>query len=227
MRIAPPTLRRSDRLSKLHRRRVRGLARHRRPPRARARTRRVGELRSYITTGQSEAVLYNQTRALDTQLAPKGQQVDLTFEFRWGFYPPDVGDPSPGGNSGRPAPPFSDLRRGSCVSGPFNGLDMTAPCFAQESGHNYGLEPATSPHYQDPNDNGHSKDPLIVDPYAFDFVKRVPYGTIGDTMNNGFPQGSWMGNDAVLYNAFDWEYLRQQFQAAKSSGATGTGKCGP
>jgi hypothetical protein len=172
------------------------------------------------------ACTYDQTRAFDAQLAPKGQQVDVTVEFRWGFYPPDTGDPNPGGNSGRPSAPYSDLRRASCVSGWYQGRFMTAPCFAQETGHNYGLEPPTSPHYQDPNDPGHSKDPVITDPYAFDFVRGVPYAQIGDTMNNA-GNGSWMGNDAVLYNAYDWEYLRQQFIANASSGATGTGKCGP
>jgi hypothetical protein len=172
------------------------------------------------------ACVYDQTRQWNAQLAPRGQQVDLTFEFRWGFYPPELGDPNPGGNSARPSAPYSDLRRGACVSGWYEGRFMTAPCFAQELGHNYGAEPPGSPHYQDPNDHGHSKDPVISDPYAFDFVKRVPYSQIGDTMNNAWT-GSWLGNDKVLYNAYDWEYLRQQFLAAKTAGATGTGRCGP
>jgi hypothetical protein len=173
-----------------------------------------------------ERCVYDQTRALNAQLAPRGQQVDITFEFRWGFYPPDTGDPNPGGNSGRPAAPYSDLRRAACVSGWYEGRFMTAPCFAQELAHNYGAEPPGSPHYQDPNDPGHSKDPVISDPYAFDFVKRVPYTEIGDTMNNA-GNGAWLGNDKVLYNAYDWEYLRQQLVASEGAGATGTGRCGP
>jgi hypothetical protein len=168
---------------------------------------------------------YSQTRALNAQLAPNNQ-VDVTIEFRWGFYPPDTGDPYPGGNSGRPAAPYNDLRRASCVSGWYEGRFMTAPCFAQEIGHNYGAEPPGSPHYQDPADAGHSKDPVITDPYAFDFVKRVPFTQIGDTTNNA-GNGSWMGNDAVLYNAYDWEYLRQQLIANRAFDATRTGRCGP
>jgi len=103
---------------------------------------------------------------------------------------------------------------------------MTAPCFAQELGHNFGLEPPASPHYQDSNDPGHSKDPVINDAYAFDFVRRVPYVAIGDTMSNA-GNGSWMGNDAVLYNAYDWEYFRQQLVANRGAKATGTSQCGP
>ncbi len=165
------------------------------------------------------ACVYDQTRALDKQLAPN-DAIDLTIEFRPGLYAPTwnpPGDPNPGGNSARPAAPYGDLRRAACVSGEWNGTQMTAPCFAQELGHNFGLEPATSPHYQDPADPGHSKDPQIVDPYAFDFVRDRPYpGAVGDTMSNA-SNGSWSGADAVLYNAYDFEYLRNQF-AAKPAG---------
>ncbi len=159
------------------------------------------------TSGYYDCV-YGQTRQIN---AMQGDHVDVTVEFRPGLYAPDwnpPGDPSPGGNSGRPPAPYSDLRRASCVAGRWQGLEMTAGCIAQELGHNFGLEPPTSPHYQDPNDSGHSKDPFIDDPFAYDFVNRRLYNRpVGDAMNNT-GGGDWQGADLVAYNAYDWEYLR-------------------
>src|SRR5262249_55966518 len=119
----------------------------------------------------------------------------------------------------RPASPYSDLPRASCVAGNWFGIEMTAPCFAQEIGHNFGLEPPDSPHFQDPADPKHSKDPLIDDPYAFDFVLNRTYATIGDTMNN-LSGGAYKGADAVMFNAFDWEYMRQRISELQSTGPT-------
>jgi hypothetical protein len=89
---------------------------------------------------------------------------------------------------------------------------MTAPCIAQEVGHLFGLEPMGSPHFQDINNPMHSKDAHIYDPYAFDFVNKKVYPPqghfLGDTLNN-LGSGAWQGADSVMYNAFDWEYLRQ------------------
>ena len=159
------------------------------------------------TSGYYDCV-YGQTRQMNASI---GDHIDVTVEFRPGLYYPDwnpPGDPAPGGNSGRPPAPYSDLRRASCVAGRWQGLEMTAGCVAQEIGHNFGLEPPTSPHYQDPNDPGHSKDPFITDPYAYDFVNLRLYNRpIGDTMNNT-GGGAWQGADAVAFNTYDWEYLR-------------------
>jgi hypothetical protein len=169
-----------------------------------------------------------QTRAQNTQLAPKNQ-VDITIEYRPGFYSPQYdppGDPSPGGSSARPAAPYNDLRRGACVAGNWNGVEMTAACIAQETGHNYGLEPPGSPHYQDPIDAGHSKDAFVDDPYAFDFINRRHDTKVGDTMNN-MGGGAFQGEDNIALNAYDWEYLRQQLMAQKLAGASGTGACTP
>jgi hypothetical protein len=182
------------------------------------------------------ACVYEQTKAIN---AAAGDDVDVTIEFRWGLYAPrwnPPGDPYPGGNSGRPPGSYSNLPRAGCVAGPWNGIEMTAPCFGQEIGHNFGLEPAGSPHFQDPNDPGHSKDAHINDVYAFDFVNLRPYNPppathfLGDVMNN-LAGGAWQGRDLVLFNAYDWEYLRAQFMLLNSTGTeinpAFTYVCGP
>lgn len=164
---------------------------------------------------------YGRTRAIN---AGPGDDIDITVEFRPGFYNTDPpGDPSPGGNSGRPAAPYNDLLRASCVSGNWNGTEMTAACFAQEIGHNFGLEPPASPHFPDPLDFGHSKDEKIGDPLAFDFVRRVPYvdsGSrfLGDVMNNS-KGGAFQGVDSVSFNTFDWNFLRDKLMALPSTGS--------
>jgi hypothetical protein len=88
---------------------------------------------------------------------------------------------------------------------------------AQEVGHLFGLEPRTSPHFEDPLDSNHSKDPRHLDPFAFDFYLLRPYlpfipsgGFVGDPMNNT-GRGVAQGRDMILYNTFDWEHLRQKF----------------
>ena len=101
------------------------------------------------------------------------------------------------------------------VGGNFRGKEFTGPILAQEIGHLFGLEPKDSPHFEDPLDGKHSKDPAHNDPFAFDFYllktyQPSPGGFLGDVMNN-FGGGLGQGRDMVLYNALDWEHLRQQF----------------
>jgi hypothetical protein len=110
------------------------------------------------------------------------------------------------------------------VGGNINGKEFTAPIMAQEVGHLFGLEPRESPHFEDPLDEKHSKDPGHFDPFAFDFYLLKPYqipafGFVGDVMNNS-GGGSRQGRDMVLYNAFDWEHLRKQF--VKLPGVSGS-----
>ncbi|MBD0367243.1 MAG: hypothetical protein ICV53_14215, partial [Flavisolibacter sp.] len=166
--------------------------------------------------------VYSQTRSLNN----RGDGVHVTIEYRPGFYYPQYnppGDPSPGGNSGRPPVPYTDLRRASCVAGNWNGLEMSAGCFAQEIGHNFGLEPPNSPHYQDPLDPGHSKDSHLIDPFAYDFINNRLYNPpmqnrfLGDVMNN-FAGGIFQGADYALFNSVDWEYLRLEFMKIGYSG---------
>lgn len=164
---------------------------------------------------------FGRTRAIN---AGAGDDVDVTVVYRPGFYDTDPpGDPSPGGNSGRPAAPNGDLRRAACVSGVWQGIPMTAACFGQEIGHNFGLEPPSSPHAPDPGDPGHSKDAKINDPFAFDFINRIPYTDtavrfLGDVMNNS-RGGAFQGGDSVSYNAFDWNWLQGQFAGLSSTGS--------
>jgi hypothetical protein len=161
------------------------------------------------------------TRAINVD---PGDKIDVTIPYRPGLYDTDPpGDPGPGGNSRRPDPPYSDLRRAACVSGNWLGTEMTAACFAQEIGHNFGLEPPASPHFQDTADPGHSKDPKINDPLNFDFVNRVTRVDradrfLGDTLNN-LAGGAFQGIDWISYNAFDWNFLQQQFAALPGTGS--------
>jgi hypothetical protein len=173
---------------------------------------------SSAATQQYEDCVYGQTRRIN---ASGGDSIDVTVEFRPGLYAPEwdpPGDPGPGGNSGRPPAPYSDLPRASSVGGAWNGIEMTAPDVAQEIGHNFGLEPSTSPHYQDPADPGHSKDPFIYNQFAFDFINNRTYGPqIGDTMNNT-GGGAVQGADLVAFNVYDWEYLRSKLLELDSTG---------
>jgi hypothetical protein len=76
------------------------------------------------------------------------------------------------------------------VAGYWNGIAATAPIMAQEVSHLFGLEPPGSPHYEDPTNTKHSKDPMIIDPFAYDFYHHRPYEQSGrwqflvDPMNN-------------------------------------------
>lgn len=100
---------------------------------------------------------------------------------------------------------------------------MSAGCFAQEIGHNFGLEPVGSPHFDDPSDPGHSKDPQVIDPFAYDFVNHrtfSPYPSnrfIGDVMNNS-GGGAWQGAELVMFNQYDWEHVRAELMKVGSTG---------
>jgi hypothetical protein len=118
--------------------------------------------------------------------------------------------PPPGEDAGGVAFPSEELV--SMVGGNENGVEKTASVMAQEVGHVFGLEPPESPHF---NGGGHSKDEAVFDPFAFDFYHLKPYQPheppptrdfIGDVMGLGWHQG----RDMVLYNAFDWEFLRKK-----------------
>jgi hypothetical protein len=156
---------------------------------------------------------YRQTRDLDNKLGSAGA-IDLTIEYRPGFYAQECGflrDLSPSGNSARPAAPYADLRQASCVAGLWNGVEITAPCLAQQIGLNYGLMAPDSPS-------------MITDLFAFDFIKRVRFtGGLGDA--NSDPEGTFGGIDHIAYKAVDWETLRQQLVA--QSGSNSGAACAP
>ena len=161
---------------------------------------------------------WDQTRQINSTA---GDHIDITIEFRPGLFNPEwnpPGDPEPGGNSGRPAFPYDDLPRASCVVGFWNGMDLTADCFAEEIGHNFGLVPSASPH----NDGGsHSKDQFINDPYAFDFINRRIFVTVNDAM------GSLADDEAVMFSAYDWNFLQKEMVAQLQSTGTETNVCAP
>jgi hypothetical protein len=144
------------------------------------------------------------------------EHVDATVGFRMrdaAKFPP------PGGEGAGGTAFFYDVAPGKglalVVGGNVNGKELTASIMAQEVGHLFGLEPKESPHFQDPLDGLHSKDPVLNDPFAFDFYllkhyQPGPGAFLGDCMN-GLGGGVWQGRDMSLYNAFDWEYLRKKF----------------
>lgn len=147
------------------------------------------------------------------------ERVDATVSWRprdATKFPPPGGESNGGKAISLNSPPGKGLA--IVVGGQDNmGKEQTASLMAQEVGHLFGLEPRTSPHFEDPLDPNHSKDPGHFDPFAFDFYLLRPYlpfvppfGFVGDPMN-GLGGGVWQGRDMVLYNAFDWEHLRQKF----------------
>jgi hypothetical protein len=179
----------------------------------------IGEPCDGYVDGYYDCV-YEQTRKIDASV---GDHIDVTIEYRPGLYAPEwnpPGDNSPGGNSGPPPSPYADLRRSSCVAGLWRGIEMTAACIAQENGHNFGLEPPGSPHFQDLQDPRHSKDPLINDPDAYDSLLHRLYPlTLGDTMNNS-GGGAFRGVDSISLNAYDWEFWRAALLVIPSTGPT-------
>jgi hypothetical protein len=165
------------------------------------------------TQGEMRERSLAETNAINA--AGTAERVDATVIWR----PRDFLFPAPGGESvgGRAlfydSPPGTGLA--GLVGGNFRGKEWTGPIMAQEIGHLFGLEPRDSPHFEDPLDGLHSKDPAHSDPFAFDFYLLKPYqpplgGYLGDVMNN-MGGGVAQGRDMVLYNAFDWEHLRQKF----------------
>lgn len=174
---------------------------------------------SECNDGPAAECSFGKTRAINNG---PGDDIDITVAFRPGFYDTDPpGDPYPGGDSRRPQPPYNDLPRAACVAGKWYdiGVEMTAPCFAHEIGHNLGLEPPSSPHY-DPTDPGHSKEWQVDDPLAFDFLHLVsfthrPDRPLGDVMGRGMHYGA----DGVSYNTFDWNFLRERLMTLSSTGS--------
>lgn len=85
-----------------------------------------------------------------------------------------------------------------------------------------GLEPSSSPHS---DGGGHSKDPYVVDPLAFDFINMVPY--VLDSTST-YP-GDYMGigwarrENAVITNAYDWDVLRSKLMDLPSTGTDTVG----
>lgn len=150
----------------------------------------------------------------DINNAGTGERVDATVLWR----PRDLLFPAPGGESVGGQAQYYDSAPGKglagLVGGNWYGKEYTGAILAQEVGHLFGLEPRESPHFEDPADGLHSKDPAHNDPFAFDFYLLKPYQPsanefLGDVMNNS-GGGLSRGTDMVLYNAFDWEYLRQK-----------------
>ena len=143
------------------------------------------------------------------------ERVDGTVGYRprdAAKFPPPGGE-GPGGKAiSYDSPPGKGLAL--VVGGTWMGKEMTGSILAQEVGHLFGLEPRESPHFEDPLDGLHSKDPVLIDPFAFDFYllkhyQPGPGAFLGDVMN-GLGGGVWQGRDMSLYNAFDWEYLRKR-----------------
>jgi hypothetical protein len=163
----------------------------------------------------SEMVEFDLRETNEINASGTAERVDATVVWR----PRDLFFPAPGGESvggkaiSYDSPPGKGLA--GLVGGNLNGKEFTGAILAQEIGHLFGLEPKESPHFEDPLDGLHSKDPALNDPFAFDFYLLKTYqppanGFLGDVMNN-FGGGVGQGRDMVLYNAFDWEYLRQKF----------------
>ena len=136
-----------------------------------------------------------------------------------GLYSP----PTPGEGMGGQGMIVQGDRLATVVGGSRNNVYFTSAIMAQEVGHTFGLEPKDSPHY---DGGAHSKDPFLIDPFAFDFVRLRPYNPpelglfLGDVMSWAWGQGM----NYTLYNAFDWEHLRQEL--VKISSLRGAGRKG-
>ncbi|MCI0340152.1 MAG: hypothetical protein L0216_03210 [Planctomycetales bacterium] len=163
----------------------------------------------------AEMVALNLSETQQINASGTLEHVDATVSWR----PRDPTFPPPGGEGvggkaiNYDSPPGTGLAL--VVGGNRSGKEWTGPIMAQEIGHLFGLEPRDSPHFEDPLDPLHSKDPGHSDPFAFDFYLLKHYqppafGFVGDVMNN-FGGGLGQGRDMVLYNAFDWEHLRKRF----------------
>ena len=148
------------------------------------------------------------------KLRSLGIRVDITVVWRPRdtVKPPPPPGGEPVGGSVPSINPSAQNRYGSVCGGNRNGVENTAPLIAQEVAHNFGVVSPSSPHF----DGGyHSKNPQLIDPFAFDFVHLRPYypytngplgAFLGDVMSYAWVQGK----DQTLYNPYDWEYLRQE-----------------
>lgn len=162
------------------------------------------------TTGEMFQRNMRETREINA--SGTAERVDATVIWR----PRDLAFPAPGGEGvggkaiSYDSPPGTG--QAGVVGGNRYGKEFTAAILAQEIGHLFGLEPKESPHVDDPMHPQHSKDPVLNDPFAFDFYHLRPYrplggAFLGDVMSGG---GVSQGSDMSLYNAFDWEHLRQR-----------------
>jgi hypothetical protein len=143
------------------------------------------------------------------ELKSIGIRVDVTVAWRpRDPLKPPTGEP-PGGSAFPDASP--EWRLSSVVGGLNNGFQTTASIMAQEVGHNFGCVSGFSPHS---DGHWHSKDPDILDPFAFDFVLLRPYlgvprGPLADVMGQHWGRGK----DLTLFSAYDWEHLRRRLVA--------------
>jgi hypothetical protein len=158
----------------------------------------------------SDEIMWESMLEEERQLRAMGVRIDGTVAWR----PRDYAKfPPPGGEDSGGTTPFivTGGRLTITCGGHRDGLELTASIIAQEVGHTFSLVPKISPHY---DGGGHSKDPMLIDPYAFDFVKLRPYYPpiqggatyLGDVMSYAWDKGK----DSTLFSAFDWEYLRPQ-----------------
>ena len=146
---------------------------------------------------QGEMLERNLIETNEINASGTAERVDATVIWR----PRDLLFPAPGGESVGGKALFYDSPPGKglagLVGGNFRGKEFTGAILAQELGHLFGLEPRDSPHFEDPLDGLHSKDPAHSDPFAFDFyllkAYQPPAGAfLGDVMNNmggGVSQG--------------------------------------
>ena len=93
--------------------------------------------------------------------------------------------------------------------------------FSHETGHNTGLEPPSSPHFDPTGQASHSKDQTIdatdaADGFDIEFSQPLPAPTY-DIM---FPTGPAPGYspDQVCLNSWDWEFVRNQLLKSSSTG---------
>jgi hypothetical protein len=150
-------------------------------------------------------------------LNSSGTRIDITVAWRHRDpirIPPRGGEPCLGdvgeccSGRGHFDPPLQSRYASACGGGR-NGVQNTAPIMAQEIVHNFGVVAKDSPHV---DSGAHSKDLLLVDPFAFDFVRLRPYSAappgplgsyLGDVMSIAWQQGF----DLTLFSAYDWEHL--------------------
>jgi hypothetical protein len=158
------------------------------------------------------------------QLRALGVRIDVTVDWRLRDplkFPPDPNTGGHGEGCGGSAPQASD-RFAGLVGGNLNGVEFTAPLFAQEVAHTFGAVAKDSPHY---DGGSHSKDTHIIDPFAFDFVRLRPYSSAPPGPGNLFLEDVMHGTlsegrDSNLYNAFDWEYLRKKLVELETQALT-------
>ena len=93
--------------------------------------------------------------------------------------------------------------------------------FSHETGHNHGLEPPSSPHFDPTGQASHSKDEFI-DPAdaaaGFDIQFNQPFPV--PTYDIMFPTGPAPGYNPqqVSLNSWDWEFVRTQLLKSTSTG---------